>query len=36
MQKQKWGRLITITSTAVKQPIDNLVLSNSVRSAVSG
>lgn len=36
MQKRKWGRLITITSSAVKQPIDNLVLSNSVRSAVSG
>ena len=36
MQKQKWGRLITVTSVAVKQPIDNLVLSNSVRSAVSG
>ena len=36
MQKQKWGRLITITSAAVKQPMDNLVLSNSVRSAVSG
>jgi 3-oxoacyl-[acyl-carrier protein] reductase len=36
MQKQKWGRFIAITSTAVKQPIDNLVLSNSVRSAVSG
>ena len=36
MQKRKWGRLITITSSSVKQPIDNLVLSNSVRSAVSG
>jgi 3-oxoacyl-[acyl-carrier protein] reductase len=36
MQKSKWGRLITITSSSVKQPIDNLVLSNSVRSAVSG
>jgi 3-oxoacyl-[acyl-carrier protein] reductase len=36
MQKRKWGRLITITSASVKQPIDNLVLSNSVRSAVSG
>lgn len=36
MQKQKWGRLIAITSAAVKQPLDNLVLSNSVRSAVSG
>ncbi len=36
MRKQKWGRFITITSASVKQPIDNLVLSNSVRSAVSG
>jgi 3-oxoacyl-[acyl-carrier protein] reductase len=36
MQKRKWGRLITITSASVKQPIDNLVLSNAVRSAVSG
>ncbi|TAM79156.1 MAG: SDR family oxidoreductase [Acidobacteria bacterium] len=36
MQKRKWGRLITVTSSAVKQPIDNLVLSNSIRSAVSG
>jgi 3-oxoacyl-[acyl-carrier protein] reductase len=36
MQKRKWGRLITITSASVKQPIDNLILSNSVRAAVSG
>jgi 3-oxoacyl-[acyl-carrier protein] reductase len=36
MQKQKWGRFITITSMSVKQPIDNLILSNSIRSAVSG
>jgi len=36
MQRQRWGRLITITTTAVKQPIDNLILSNAVRSAVSG
>ena len=36
MQKQKWGRVISITSLSVKQPVDNLVLSNSVRSAVSG
>ena len=36
MQKQRWGRLITITSISVKQPIDGLVLSNSVRAAVSG
>jgi 3-oxoacyl-[acyl-carrier protein] reductase len=36
MQKQQWGRFITITSVAVKQPIDGLILSNSVRSAVTG
>ena len=36
MQQRKWGRIITITSSSVKQPSDNLVLSNSVRSAVSG
>jgi 3-oxoacyl-[acyl-carrier protein] reductase len=36
MQKNKWGRLITITSSAVKQPVDGLLLSNSLRSAVTG
>ena len=36
MQRQQWGRLVTITSVAVKQPIDNLLLSNSVRAAVAG
>ena len=36
MERQKWGRFIAITSVAVKQPIDNLILSNAVRSAVSG
>src|SRR6266850_178279 len=36
MQKNKWGRLITITSSAVKQPVDDLLLSNSIRAAVTG
>ena len=36
MQEQRWGRFITITSVSVKQPIEGLVLSNSVRAAVSG
>jgi 3-oxoacyl-[acyl-carrier protein] reductase len=36
MQRQRWGRLITITSMTVKQPVDGLILSNSVRAAVSG
>ncbi len=36
MKKNKWGRLITITSYVVKQPVDGLLLSNSIRSAVTG
>src|SRR6266849_5613095 len=36
MQKNKWGRLITITSSAVKQPVVGLLLSNSIRAAVTG
>jgi 3-oxoacyl-[acyl-carrier protein] reductase len=36
MQKNKWGRLITITSSAVKQPVDGLLLSNSLRAGVAG
>jgi 3-oxoacyl-[acyl-carrier protein] reductase len=36
MQKRKWGRFIAVTSIAVKQPIEGLVLSNSVRQAVAG
>jgi 3-oxoacyl-[acyl-carrier protein] reductase len=36
MQSNNWGRLITITSSAVKQPVDGLLLSNSIRAAVTG
>jgi 3-oxoacyl-[acyl-carrier protein] reductase len=36
MKDQRWGRLVTITSLSVKQPIEGLVLSNSVRAAVVG
>jgi 3-oxoacyl-[acyl-carrier protein] reductase len=36
MQHKRWGRLIAITSTSVRQPIADLVLSNSVRPAVVG
>jgi len=36
MRKHRWGRLLTITSVSVKQPIDNLLLSNSIRAAVTG
>ena len=33
---KEWGRIINITSVAVKQPIDNLMLSNSLRNGVIG
>jgi 3-oxoacyl-[acyl-carrier protein] reductase len=36
MRQRHWGRIINVTSIAVKQPVDNLILSNSVRSAVTG
>ena len=36
MQARRWGRLITITSVSVKQPIPELVLSNSIRTGVLG
>jgi 3-oxoacyl-[acyl-carrier protein] reductase len=36
MRRNRWGRLITITSVSVKQPIDGLLLSNSVRAGVAG
>ncbi|MCB9260392.1 MAG: SDR family oxidoreductase [Ignavibacteriales bacterium] len=35
MKAQKWGRIINITSISVKQPIDNLLLSNAFRSGVT-
>jgi 3-oxoacyl-[acyl-carrier protein] reductase len=36
MKQKQWGRIISITSQAVKQPVNNLVLSNSVRASVAG
>lgn len=36
MRKRRWGRILNITSVAVKQPLDNLILSNSLRAAVTG
>jgi 3-oxoacyl-[acyl-carrier protein] reductase len=36
MQRQHWGRIITITSITTKQPVADLVLSNAVRAAVVG
>lgn len=36
MQRNHWGRIITITSITTKQPVTDLVLSNAVRAAVVG
>ncbi len=36
MKTRRWGRILNVTSIAVKQPVDNLILSNSVRAAVTG
>jgi 3-oxoacyl-[acyl-carrier protein] reductase len=35
MRAKKWGRIITSTSSSVKQPLPNLMLSNAVRSATT-
>jgi len=36
MKERRWGRILNITSIAVKQPVENLILSNSLRAAVTG
>ena len=36
MMRNNWGRIINLTSISVKQPVDNLILSNSLRAGVTG
>ena len=36
MREEEWGRIINITSVSVKEPLDNLVFSNSLRPGVVG
>jgi 3-oxoacyl-[acyl-carrier protein] reductase len=36
MREQGWGRIINITSVSVKQPIEGLLLSNTVRAGLTG
>jgi 3-oxoacyl-[acyl-carrier protein] reductase len=36
MKERRWGRILNVTSIAAKQPIDGLMLSNSLRAAVIG
>jgi 3-oxoacyl-[acyl-carrier protein] reductase len=36
MQKKRWGRLVTLTSVSVRQPVSDLIYSNAVRAGVLG
>ena len=36
MQRKHWGRLVTLTSVSVRQPVADLIYSNAVRSGVVG
>ncbi|MBV9217586.1 MAG: SDR family oxidoreductase [Acidobacteria bacterium] len=36
MKDRGWGRILNVTSIASKQPVDNLILSNSLRAGVTG
>jgi len=36
MRERKWGRVVAITSVSVRQPIANLILSNTARAGVTG
>lgn len=36
MKERRWGRLIYITSIAVKQPLDDLIISNTYRAGLTG
>ena len=36
MQERRWGRVVAITSVAVRQPIAGLILSNTARAGLTG
>jgi 3-oxoacyl-[acyl-carrier protein] reductase len=36
MKKRKWGRILAIQSSSVKQPVEGLILSNGVRPGIAG
>lgn len=36
MRERRWGRIVNITSVSVKQPIEGLLLSNTVRAGLTG
>jgi 3-oxoacyl-[acyl-carrier protein] reductase len=36
MKAKRWGRIVTITSISVKQPVENLILSTTFRAGIIG
>jgi 3-oxoacyl-[acyl-carrier protein] reductase len=36
MQRRHWGRIVTLSSYSVKQPVPELVLSNTIRAGIMG
>jgi len=36
MKKREWGRIVNVTSVSAKQPIPNLILSNTARAGILG
>jgi 3-oxoacyl-[acyl-carrier protein] reductase len=36
MRKQRWGRIVNLQSTAIKEPVPNVTLTNSIRPGVAG
>lgn len=36
MKKKKWGRILAIQSSSVKQPVEGLILSNGIRPGIAG
>ncbi len=36
MKKQSWGRIVNMISVAAKQPIEGMILSNSIKAAIVG
>lgn len=36
MRRRRWGRILTIQSVSVKQPVEGLLLSNAIRPGVAG
>lgn len=36
MRKNHWGRIVNFASSSIKQPLDNLILSNTYRAGIAG